>query len=354
MSEPGQLPDEAVEAMRRPEGTLTFRYSCENLFDATKELALLRVVAGSHVFLLSRDSDLTLHFVHASPGTGTRIASLPIGDFRETQRLVVCLVWSTDEIRLHVGDEEQKLGLRGAQGSPSERQLHALPDGTVLEVGGPGIAVAGLRIRRGTETVHEPTAREAWDDTLLAMEMLLTGESDQGYIFESVQTNSAVVMLVTGFEAYCHTRFVEIEREGVAADFDALAAHFKPLVKRAGGRATMEADATSTNTTPSALLASALNFQTYDNCKNAYRAGYGIRFADLPDVGSEDIRTLKQTISFRHRIIHVSPLIGLLNQPYVPPQEPVFANRALADASIELFKRFVAALHQATLDLRTD
>ncbi len=348
------MPDGAVEAMRRPEGTLAFRYSCEGLFDATNELALLQVVAGSHVFRLSRDSDLTLHFVHASPGTGTRVASLPIGDFRGTQRLVVYLIWSPGEIRLHVGDEEQKIGLRGAQGSTSERQLHALPDGTVLEVGGPGIAVAGLRVRSGTETVHEPTAREAWDDTLLAMNTLLAGKSDEGYMFESVQTNSVVVMLVTGFEAYCETRFLEIEREGLSADFDALAAQFKPLVKRAGGKAAMEAESANTNTTPSALLASDLNFQMYDNCKDAYRAGYGIRFADLPDIGSEDIRILKQTISFRHRIIHDSPLIGCLNQPYVPPQEPVFANRALADSSIELFKRFIAALHQATLALRPD
>jgi hypothetical protein len=346
------LPPEIVAKMGQPEGILTFTYTSEELFEPGVAGTLLEQVAGAHVFRLSRDADLHLTFHYASPGTGTRAASLSIGRLRGSKGVVVFLVWSPDEIRLRVGDVERRAVLREARGVPSPLQLHAQPDGSVIEIGGPGLSVSGVRIRSGGKLLHKPTAREAWDDTALAMRTLLTGTSSEGYLFETVQANAVIVMLVTGFEAYCETRFVEVEREGTPADFQALAKRFSGLVARHGDVEAFTAKAAADGTTPISMLADRINFQNYEAVRDAYRYGYGIRFADLAGVTSETIRSLKQTISFRHRIIHVSPLLSVLNEARIPDEPPLFANRPHAEGLIGFFEGAITALHQATLELR--
>jgi len=45
-------------------------------------------------------------------------------------------------------------------------------------------------------------------------------------------------------------------------------------------------------------------------------------------------------------------MLGLLNAPECPPEEPVFANRLTADNTIAAFDSLIRALHDATLSLR--
>lgn len=47
----------------------------------------------------------------------------------------------------------------------------------------------------------------------------------------------------------------------------------------------------------------------------------------------------------------VSPLVGFLNQPWVPPEEPEFSGRSLVEELWRESDRFVHALHEATLRL---
>lgn len=94
-----------------------------------------------------------------------------------------------------------------------------------------------------------------------------------------------------------------------------------------------------------------INFQNYHDCKRAYNKAYGIKFGNL-NLSSNTLEGLQSYIRYRHRIIHVSPSLGMLNQEKVPPEKPVFPKKETAENARECFSEFIEALHQATLSLR--
>ena len=69
-------------------------------------------------------------------------------------------------------------------------------------------------------------------------------------------------------------------------------------------------------------------------------------------IESGEVESLRKYIRYRHRIVHVSPLLAALNLAEVPPEVPVFANKALADAALACFDSVVKKFHGATLTLR--
>ena len=71
----------------------------------------------------------------------------------------------------------------------------------------------GASFYKGGKPILQPTAIDAWKETIKATEILGTGKSDQGYIFETAVTNLTLAVLVTGFEAFTKKRFLEIEQE---------------------------------------------------------------------------------------------------------------------------------------------
>jgi hypothetical protein len=93
------------------------------------------------------------------------------------------------------------------------------------------------------------------------------------------------------------------------------------------------------------------SFQNYERCRDAYSRGYGIKFCEL-GLAEAKLRDLQSYIGYRHKIIHVSPFLGMLNQEKVPPEEPVFPKKETAERAKGCFREFIEALHQATLSLR--
>jgi len=205
--------------------------------------------------------------------------------------------------------------------------------------------------------VLSPPAIGLWADTKTAADTLLSGKSDVGFLYEVVATNSVLTMVVTGLETYLEQRFVELDDEGVPADFKSLAKNFLSKEERdrlaSGESLALEDEAQALGTTPLRLLMQRINFQNYDRAKTAYNKGYGIKFGELPaPVTSKLLKELQAFIGYRHRIIHVSPLLGHLNASDASPSEPVFANQATARRAISTFDDFVATLHATTLQLR--
>jgi hypothetical protein len=94
-----------------------------------------------------------------------------------------------------------------------------------------------------------------------------------------------------------------------------------------------------------------VNFQNYEKCKRAYNKAYGLKFGEI-HIASKDLEFLQRLIKYRHRIVHISPLLGMLNQPEVPPEEPVFSNKKLGNDALKCFDTFITKLHDATLRLR--
>jgi len=355
-SVPHEIAEQIRSAMKRPEGTFMFRYQFDGLFDPVLGHGiLLEVVTGAILFRLERDANLDLHFIHSSPGTGTRIASVELEPLKGSPALNVALVWSSQETRLHVADATNPDRSLVGEGEPSQRQFRIGRDGAVYQLGDEGVRVMGTSIFADGKQVLQPTALEAWISTVEAVRVLMGGSSPVGYLFEAVCTNLVIVMLVTGFEAYCKRRFLELEDEGVQADFDVLAGRFLSRSERERGLSraiVQEASAEGISPTRKLVDQNRINFQNYDRCKAAYNKGYRIRFGEDIGVSNILLEEVQRLIEFRHRIVHVSPLLGMLNQGHVPPEEPIFSNREYAERAVEAFDDFIQGLHATTLRLR--
>lgn len=224
------------------------------------------------------------------------------------------------------------------------------------EVGATDVAVLGARVFAGGSLVISPPAIELWRCTVVAVDLLMTGESAAGYAYEPVLSNAVLSMLITGYETYCQQRFSEIEREGVPPDR-------KRLIQKCGTRAQrdelkrgqLQAVLTALSGAGpcmSSVMAERINFQDFERCKSAYAAAYGIRFGRDLGVSGQLIARLRRLIKYRHRIIHVSPLLGALNLPEVPPEKPEFSNKVFAEEAKATLDRFINALHARTLELR--
>lgn len=352
---PNDSIDEIREALKLPDATFEFRYTFDRLFDSNMGTGvLMQVVTGEILIRLERDSNLDLLFFHSSPGTGTRMARADLRPLMGTQAVRLLLMWSPGEIGLHVADANNPSRFVRASGSSSERKFRVGADGSVFEVGDQGVEVAGLRVSVKGRTILQPTAIESWNFTVEGVKILFRGNSPDGYIFENVTTNMAIVMLMTGFETYCGRRFLELENEGIKPDYDALVGEFLSTTER--NRCDPGAiiqEAKEANVSPVAILKQKkIDFGNWDQCKSAYNKGYGLKFGDLK-VANTVLEELQRLIHYRHRIVHVSPLLGMLNNDRISQgEEPVFANRQSGNKALSATSEFVRALHDATLKLR--
>jgi len=346
-----------IGLLKRPTGSLEFKYQLEGLFDPKiGKGIILQIVSGQIIYHIERDADLNMHFYHSTPGTKTRVATVNIKHLIGSKRVFIAITWSPEEISLNVG------GLGGnsnqllrATGVPSKISFRVDPTGAVYHIGDSGVTIGEYSVFIEGKPMLQSTAIEAWNNTIEAVKILHTGTSPQGYIFEVICTNLTIVMLVTGFETYCKRRFVELEQEGISPDVDALLDKFLSNKEKERGEAELiKVDAQTASVSPVQLLIDRgkIDFQNYDRCKLAYNRAYGIKFGEMKGITSALLEDIQRIIGFRHQIVHISPMMGMLNQGHVPPEEPIFPKHEYAQKVIDMFSGFINSLHSATLKLR--
>jgi hypothetical protein len=282
------------------------------------------------------------------------VAEIALAGLPDFEQAYLALTWTPKEICFYFGPKIPGASLLSARGELSDTQFRIGRDGSVLQVGGAGVETVAMRFRKAGRPVLIPTAIEAWRSTLKAIEVLWTGESNREFMFEIVQANVTLLILVTGLETYAKMRLLELETEGIDADWGQTFGAFAKRVERGPDRLKElqdQAEVDGISVLEVLVDSGKINFQNYDHLKRAYKAAYGVKLGELA-VGAQTLGQLQQFIRHRHRVVHVSPLLGMLNEETVPPEEPVFANRATADRAVACFSEFVQALHEATLKLR--
>jgi hypothetical protein len=298
--------------------------------------------------LLRTDDAQLLHAYHGSPGTDTRVATLDLTALAPAERVDLWVVWSPDTFRLHAFDPANPGGGLAADGVLAEQRLWVARDGSIVEVGCPGITTMGATVYASGRELVAPPAVEAWREVLEAAGVLVGGESPGGYLYEVVTSNAALTILITGFETYCDRRFVELDREGVPANLARLIKRFGTLEQRqALGAAQLPTWADALD-----LVRERINFQNFDDTRRAFNRAYSLSFGRDLGVGSEVLERTRRLLRYRHRIVHVSPLLGMLNGPEVPPEEPEFSNFEFVNSAVSTLDEFIGALHRATPRLR--
>lgn len=259
------------------------------------------------------------------------------------------LAWTPLTLTVSVFDPSDPSRRATGEAAPAAFDLWVAEDGSVVSVGSAGVAVMGATVYSEGRRLVSPPAVRLWRETAEASRMVLSGSSPEGYVFDVITSNAALVMLVTGFETYCQTRFRELDREGVPPNHAALLRRFGSVEERrqlAAGTAPAILDADDAT----AQLLRRINFQSYDACKRAWNSGYGLRFGDA--IANATLGRVQRLLTYRHRIVHVSPLVGVLNGPESPPEEPEFSQPSFARDAASSFTDLVEALHATSLTLR--
>lgn len=171
-------------------------------------------------------------------------------------------------------------------------------------------------------------------------------------MFDVVQCNSVLTILVTGLEWYCKKRFVELEGEGILPDITAMIR---------AGRSRRPSEANVVQEARKAQISTVryfvemrdeINFQDFDKAKEAYKKTYNVKFGNI-GISGNDIARLRRFITYRHRIVHVSPILSPLSElQEIGSKTPDLPNKELAGEAIKVFSTFVERLHEATLNLR--
>ena len=122
---PKDLMEHLQEVMKRLEGTVYFKFHVGNVFTLPGRVRVFDVTAGGHYFLLERDSEFRLSFFHASPGTGTRVATVDASQVAQAPVLECALSWSPRILTIEIGDEARPDETFKGLGEPSLRQFQA-------------------------------------------------------------------------------------------------------------------------------------------------------------------------------------------------------------------------------------
>jgi hypothetical protein len=306
-------------------GTLQFTLVNTDVRDLAEDNRyFFEVQLGGSKLVLFRDKDLNIRFIHSRPDSDIRIATVGLAGLRASERLSIILTWSKDGDSLSVSDVFSPNYIYAAQQTkgaivPREESSSSV-HGKLWSTGS---------YRKSLADVELSDAKGLWDWQLTSVYNLIDGLSAcwsvdeckwRNALFKSTLAMQCIVILVTGFEAYTRSRFAEIEKEGKNPNIDALLKRFDPH-----GDSKKEREE-YINETGGSILSSILeirngkgliNFQNFEQCKDAYNKCYGIKFGELWNVGLT-LSRIQNYIKYRHACIHNKgiPTIGYDTKGY--------------------------------------
>ena len=341
-----------IEQLNEQEGTITFVVGVSNLFDEGVQLIrILEIAKDQTVFILERDSDFNLSFIQSNPNYETKIAKINIQDFRNTSKLFVGLTWSEKGNTIYVGDYRSELRSAKSFENPSIK-FRVGKDGSIYQIGDKGIKVGFYRVKVGEEVVLEPTAKEIFDFQMEKVRILIENCKKGDFLFESTLAQQIIVMLTTALEVYAQTRFIELEKEGKAINMENLYTRFIPKKYREQFKEEIKEAASRQEKTKLEVFIKrrSVNFQNWESFKDAYNKGYGLKIGEI-GIPNDVLLEIQKFIKWRHKIIHSKGDQTMINFEEVPPAEPIFTNKDLAEKSLNTFQKFIAEFHKSTLKL---
>lgn len=341
-----------VEQLNEQEGTITFVVSESNLFDEGIPLIrILEILKSQTVFILERDFDFNLRFIQSNPNYETKIAKINIRDFHDAPKLFVSFTWSEKENTIYVGDYRSELRSAKSFKDPNIK-FRVGKDGAIYQIGDKGVKVGFYRVKVGEEIVLEPMAKEIFDFQMEKIRILIENCKKGDFLFESTLAQQIIVMLTTAFEVYARTRFVELEKEGKGINVEDLYARFIPKKYREQFKEETKEAASKQGKTELEVFVErrSVNFQDWESFKDAYNKGYNLKIGEI-SIQNDILLEVQKFIKWRHKIIHSKSDQTMINFEEVPPAEPIFTNKDLAEKGLNIFQKLINEFHESTLKL---
>jgi len=341
-----------VEQLNDREGKIEFAISKSNLFDESIPLIRILEIAKSRtVFILERDSGFNLRFIQSNPSYETKVAEISIRDFHNTPKLFVAFTWSGKENTIYVGDYKSELRSVISFTDPNLK-FRVGKNGEIYQIGDKCIQVGFYRVKVGEKVILEPMAKELFDFQMEKVRILIENCKKGNFLFESALAQQIIVMLVTAFEIYAQTRFVELEEEGKVVNMEGLYDRFIPKKYREQFKEEIKEVASRQGKTELELFIERrqINFQDWESFKDGYNKGYGLKIGEI-GIPNDILLEVQKFIMWRHKIIHSKGDQTMINFEEVPSKEPIFTNKDLAEKGLNIFKKFINELHKSTFKL---
>lgn len=337
------------DALKRPLGAVSFTMNRNTLMtQPSLDIQIFEIPAGEQLFKLVRKKEMILSFYHFSPGTRAREVLLDLKKVAQCKDLLIMVNWSIEEISLFV----TPVGISGGgvveKGQEVQTKYRAGTNGIVYDIENKGMPHVTVE----NKIVLQPTALDVWEETLKSVDILMTGKSNEVF-HEQVVSNLSIVMIVSGFEVYTKRRFLEIEEEGISPRITKVISEFYSKKERPANIVQIikeEAEAESISPLRFMVNKNKINFQNFEDCKKAYNKAYRIPFGNI-GISSEQLIEIQKYIKYRHRIIHVHPVFGVLNPEKAGSEERVVSDYKLVQKIKKIFELFIETLHQETLKL---
>lgn len=347
--------EDVASELCTPVGTIEFAIDQSIIFEKDTQGIFFEVPAGLHYFRLERNPNFILRFFHSSPTSGTRVATISLAEISPAKVLRVKMGWSPTEMGFSVCALYQEHKMLIGHGVESEIKFYVGVNGQVIQASGSGLSASGIRFTQGGKNILEPSAIDTWKETLKAIDILVTGKSDEGIMYEVVKANMTISMLVTGLESYAKKRFKELEQEGVQANIEAVINSFCSVKERKSRLVEILTEEAKENKISllSHIANQRINFQNFENLKRAFNKAYGIQISKLAGA-KQCTSNVQKFIRYRHKIIHVSPLLTMLAKPgdEFDSKESVFANSETAGKARKSFHDLIETIHSETVKIQ--
>lgn len=343
--------EEIRENLKTPIGTFSFRFSAEKLFEKDLGGIIYEIVAGEIYYRLEKDNNLNIKYYRSSPGTGTKVAIVNISELSYSEAIRIFMTWQPENINLHITNTTgEKKALTG-KGENSKKQFRVTPDGGIIQIGDENVQTMGFEMYVGGKPFLQPTAIESWQNKVNSVNLLFNSESkEEEKRWETVITNMAMVVMVTGFESYCKTRFLEMEKEGKKVNFSELLNSFSSKIEKENNiEESIYQKAKENAVTPLKYIIDKkrIDFQNFKRCNTAFKKGYNITFFEDLNIVKEEIELIKQIIKYRHRIVHYSMYESAFNMED-HDAEPIFVQVKFGRECLSAFENFINELHKKT------
>ncbi len=270
--------------------------------------------------------------------------------------MLIALTWSERENRIYVGEYGKERFKSAKSYENSNIKFRAGKDRRIHQIGDEGIQVGYYRVKVGEKVVLEPTAKDIFDFQMEKIKILIENCRKGDFLFESTLVQQIIVMLTTAFETYTQTRFLELEKEGKPLDMEALYNRFISKRYREQFKEEVREIARNQGETELEVFIAGIdgrrpiNFQDWNSFKDAYSKGYGLKIGEI-GIPNEILLGVQRFIKWRHKIIHSKEDDTMINFEDVPPAEPIFTNKDLAEKGLKVFRKFIEELHKNTLKL---
>lgn len=335
-----------------PIGNFFFRISTEELRLNEIDIEIFNVITKGHIFLLKYVGNETFQFIHSSESSGTWISEVRANELSLSKEISFGLIWANNKCSLFVELDRKKDKSFFSEGTKQKFHYRIFKNG-ILKIGDDNIKVDEVRINYGGE-ILEPNAKESWENIKEAVEILVDGFEKRNFQHEIIQSNITLTTIITGFEQYNKKRPIELYNEGINCDLQKLRKRI--LSKNENELLEKELisfeDQNDKDDLIFKFLLKRINFQNFKDCNDFFKFGFNISFYEIK-IPQNTIEEIRKIIEYRHRIVHVSPLLTILNFDE-PGKRPIFNSINFVKESLNKMDCLIQAIHEQTLTKGND